>query len=193
MSGLVAGRTLLRPATESRHSRDQALPHLADSRRLSALEQELRQLRAFVVATPGKSAEQGDDEEEEVREDAAMGTAPTDHAESEEDLNEARAEFFAGLSQQLQGEPRDPAWSRVTEPAISELLPARLGAGVEVSEVSCGSTLCRAKVSHAGSARLPGDRIADFMLDRGPLASMSVQLDVREEGSTVLYFERAQL
>lgn len=192
MSGLVAGRTSVRPALESRQARLEARGEATDDRRLSTVEQELKQLRAFVVATSNKGA-QGDDDDEEVAAEDTASAAPDEERESEEGLNEARGQFIAGLSRRMQDEPRDPAWSRAIESAISELLPARLGAGVQVSEVSCSSTLCRAKVSHPSSARLSSDRISDFMLDRGPLASMSVQLDLEEEGSTVLYFERAPL
>jgi hypothetical protein len=73
---------------------------------------------------------------------------------------------------------------------ISRLLPEHLGSGVTVREVSCGSSLCRAKVQHPEAPRLPEDRLADFMLSRGPLGTMQVQLDTREIGTTTLYFMR---
>jgi hypothetical protein len=50
--------------------------------------------------------------------------------------------------------------------------------------------MCRADVIHPGSPRLAEDRVADFMLQRGPLGKMSVQLDLREEGITTLLFVR---
>jgi hypothetical protein len=95
-----------------------------------------------------------------------------------------------GLAARLDSEARDAAFAGQTEPVISRLLSQHLGPDVRVGDVVCGSSMCRASVLHPQSPRLAEDRVTDFMLQRGSLGKMSVQLDLREDGVTTLYFMR---
>jgi hypothetical protein len=196
-SGVFAGRMGMRPAMAgSRPGEDPtAEDHSTASHvhRLEVLEQEVVRLRAeAAVARKGSHAEEAEAEAEGEgdSDDAALDDAPEDPEEADRALAEARAEFFTSLDRRLDAEPEDARWSGDTEPVIWRLLPQYLGTDVRVSSVSCGSTVCRAKVEHPGAPHLPEGRLADFLHQRGPLESMQVQLDVGETEATTLYFMR---
>lgn len=187
MSGVVVGRTsarstmtIVKQAAESTASSD------SSDQRLASLEQEVAKLRAD-LALSRRDAPPRANGEARQRESARNDPAPEDDDRA---LEERRAEFLEGLDDRLATEPLDPRWRADTERSISTLLPQHMGPGIAVSEVSCGSSVCRAKVQHPGSAHLPDARLADFMLQRGPLADMQVNLDTRETGTTTLYFTR---
>lgn len=190
-SGVMVGRTSVRPT--STDAREVASPAKAtDERRFAALEQEVRRLRVEVAAA---SREPPREEAPDRGEDTLTEREPApeevvDPAEAERAAEEARIEFLDGLADRLDTEPRERHFGAETEPAISRLLLQHLGPDVRVSDVACGSSMCRANVIHPRSPRLSEDRLADFMLQRGPLGEMSVQLDLREEGVTTLYFVR---
>lgn len=197
-SGVIAGRLGMRPAMadappEGGSRADSRSAH-SDARRLAVLEQEIVRLRAEVAASgKGAQAEATEAEGDDALDDRAEGTVDdtdTDPEEADRALAQARAAFFTDLDGRLGAEPEDARWSGETEPVIWRLLPQYLGAGVRVSGVSCGSTVCRARVEHPGAPRLPEGRLADFLHQRGPLETMQVQLDVRETEATTLYFMR---
>ncbi len=186
-SGVIVGRTSVRPAPTD--AREVSSPSRAtDDRRLSALEQEVRRLRVTVAAAPREEPSDEGDQTPVEREPAPDETV--DPAEAERAAEVARLEFLDGLSDRLDTEPREPDFGAQTEPVISRLLLQHLGPDVRVSDVACGSSMCRANVIHPRSPRLSEDRLSDFMLQRESLGKMSVQLDLREEGVTTLYFIR---
>lgn len=189
-TGIIVGRTSVRPtAVEVREVA--ATPTVKDDRRLSALEQEVRRLRVTVAASSRPSREAPPDEPDPTASEREPAPEQAvDPAEAERATESARSEFFDGLSDRLEIEARDAAFATQTEPVISRLLQQHLGPEVRVGEVACGSSLCRANVIHPQSPRLAEDRLADFMLQRESLGKMSVQLDLREEGVTTLYFMR---
>lgn len=195
VSGVVAGRVGMRPAmadagrgegpaTEDRNASSQ-------DRRLAVLEREVARLRAEAAAArQGAQTEEREvqPESEEETNDTTTYEANEDPEEAERALAGARAAFLTGLEDRLDSEPEDARFSGEKEPALWRLLPQHLGTNVRVSSVSCGSTMCRARVEHPGTPHLPEGRLADFLHQRGPLESMEVQLDVRETEATTLYF-----
>jgi len=190
MSGVVVGRSSARSTTTIiQHEAEQASSSDSNDRRLTSLEEEVARLRAERLALSRKDAPAKPDEEIAKSEPAPSKPAPE---EDEPALEERRAQFLDDLGDRLATEPLDPRWRAETERAISTLLPQRMGPGITVGDVSCGSSICRAKVQHPQSPHLPDARLADFMLQRGPLASMQVNLDTRETGTTTLYFIREE-
>jgi hypothetical protein len=190
MSGVVVGRSSARSTTTIiKQEADRASSSGSSDRRLEALEQEVARLRADRLALSRQDAPAKPDEQ--VAKGEPAPSKPTSE-DNERALDEARAQFLDGLGDRLATEPLDPRWRAETERAISTLLPQRMGPGITVADVACGSSICRAKVQHAQSPHLPEARLADFMLQRGPLANMQVNLDTRETGATTLYFIREE-
>jgi hypothetical protein len=108
-----------------------------------------------------------------------------------ESTRAARSAALDGLSRRVDSELVDAAWSPQTERTIERVISAQLGPAVSVAEATCGSTICRAKLSHPGSPRISDEAFLHFTLNRASLGSMEIQLDTRAEGSTVLYFLRS--
>ncbi|OQX66720.1 MAG: hypothetical protein B6A08_19075 [Sorangiineae bacterium NIC37A_2] len=186
--GVVVGRAQVRPAVLNPAQEVAPSPGATDDRRIAVLEQELRRLRAEVAAGA----------EERARSEGELAGAPRDvEQETELDPGEqeraaaaGRLEYLDGLSQRVETEPRDARFRAETEPALLRLLPEHLGPDVQLNDVVCAASVCRVTVSHPGSARLSEERLTNFMLGRGALGEMSVQLDVREDGETTFYFLR---
>jgi hypothetical protein len=190
MSGVVVGRSSARSTTTIIKQEAEKAPSSDSSdQRLATLEREVARLRAERIALSRQDAPAKPDEEVAKGEPAPGKPAPE---EDERALEEGRAQFLDDLGDRLATEPLDPRWRAETERAISTLLPQRMGPGITVGDVACGSSICRAKVQHPQSPHLPDARLADFMLQRGPLASMQVNLDTRETGTTTLYFIREE-
>lgn len=188
VSGVAVGRTSVRPAVINAQTDVESTSEEND-RRFSILEGELLRLRAEVAASKREAHVETEDK---VAEPEPLSDEPTDPAEAERRVEEARAQFLDDLGDRVDTEQPDSRWRRDTEPVISKLLPQHLGPEVTLGNVSCGATLCRAEVSHPGSPRLSENRLADFMLQRESLGAMQVQLDIREEGATTFYFVREQ-
>lgn len=194
-SGIFVGRTSVRP-TPTAPPEVERFAKTTDDRRLARMALELRRLRAEVAAVShvasqaASQAEALEEADQKSAEEEPASEEPVALAEEERAAEAARSEFFEGLAERLDSEPWDAAFGAQTEPVISRLLPQHLGSDVLVTDVACGSSICRAKVAHPG-ARLSEDRLADFMLQRESLGEMSVQFDVREEGVTTLYFIRS--
>jgi hypothetical protein len=196
-AGGYVGRTWVRPTAKA--TSDGERSKRADDERIESLEREMRRLREVVAMQAAQAAaheqvvaERMPRGEHEWPDDPAPREPPTP-AEPHEDEGATRAaqrDFWDGLAERAASEPRDARFSNETEPLITQLLSHHLGANVTVSDVACASSICRAKVTHPDSPRLAEARLADFMLQRDSLASMSVQLDLREEGVTMLYFMR---
>lgn len=196
-SGVFAGRMGMRPAlADGRPGEGSATEDQSESshdRRLVVLEQEIVRLRAeAALARKGAQAREGEAEPESEgdSDDATANDAPEDPEEADRALAEARAALFTSLDGRLDTEPEDARFSGEMEPELWRLLPQYLGAGVRVSSVACGSTVCRARVEHPRTPHLPEGRLADFLHQRGSLESMQVQLDVHETEATTLYFLR---
>lgn len=187
-SGVFVGRAEVRPAAPNTAQEVAPSSSAADDRRIAVLEQELRRLRAEVAVGA----------EERARSDGELEGAPRDveqepeldPGETERAAAAGRLDYLDGLSERVEAEPRDARFSAQTEPALLRLLPEHLGADVQLKDVVCGSSVCRVKVSHPGSSRLSEERLTNFMLGRGALGELSVQLDVREDRETTLYFLR---
>lgn len=97
-----------------------------------------------------------------------------------------------GLSRKLDSEAVDPTWSQETEGTIARVISRELGPAVSVAEAKCATTICRAKLSHPGSPRIPDDQLVKFTLHRDSLGTMELQLDTRAEGTTTLYLLRRE-
>ena len=124
---------------------------------------------------------------------ARVGGARVTGAAEELDVAQqraARSAFLDELSHRADSEAADPQWSHETEATITRVISKQLGPAVSVAAVTCGSTICRAQLSHPGSPRIPDDKFIQFTLHRESLGSMEIQLDVRAERSTTLYFVR---
>ncbi len=199
-SGVLVGRTSVGPTMTAAHEVSNNHLGPADEARIAAIERELRRLRVTLAAVsraasqaasmPEARGEAGRDETgqgpiESAPEEGVDPTAADRIAEAE------RTAFLDGLSTQLGAEPRGVDFDAQTVPTISRVLLQHLGPDVQISDVTCGSSICRAKLTHPESPRLAEDRLSDFMLQRDSLAEMSVQFDLRDEGITTLYFIRA--
>ncbi|HKO50607.1 MAG TPA: hypothetical protein VJV79_22945 [Polyangiaceae bacterium] len=196
--GAIGGRAIGSPTPASSAGRDTAPQVVRDSsaidqQRLAALEQQVLMLRADgirqqvpAVGASEPSARQATEEDE------APAPKPADREEAARLAELARLKFLDGLAHQVDTEARDPAWRNQTEPVIAQLLPERLGTGVTVDKISCATSLCRARVSHPGSTHLPSEKVTAFLDKRGPLSSLELQFDTREDGVTTLYFLRPQ-
>jgi hypothetical protein len=118
------------------------------------------------------------------------GAAPSSDEKREAAARQsARIAFWDGLDRRVQTETVDAAWKRETEATIARVIPAYLGSSVSV-EVTCASTICRAKLRHPEWPRIPEDRFVKFTLNRESLGTMEIQLDTRAERTTTLYFVR---
>lgn len=199
-SGVYVGRTWVRPTAQVTSHAERAKNE--DEERIASLEQEMRRLRGMVAMQAARAAAREENSEERVlggtQEPPSEGEAENgaeeriaEPVEDERAMRAAQLDFWDGLAEQVRMEPRDARFSGETEPLITRLLSQHLGSQVNVSEVACASSICRAKVVHSDSPRLSEARLADFMLQRESLASMSVQLDLREDGVTTLYFIRS--
>ncbi len=169
----------------------------ADERRLAALEREIQRLRVAVAVRPASHAEEGQPDKGHLlntqtgsEQSEATPRTPEEIEQAERRAEEARSEFLDGLSDKLATEAFDPSWRVENERTITRLIPERFGSDVTVDEVSCASTLCRARLTHPGSPRLPQDKLAMFFMDRESLGSMGIQLDTRADGVTTMYFVR---
>lgn len=109
---------------------------------------------------------------------------------SPERLRAAFIPAWDELKRRVQAEATDPTWSPQTEATIERVVAAQLAPEVKVSEVRCGSSACRAKLSHPTSPRIPYAKFVNFTLNRESLGAMEIQLDTRDEGVTTLYFLR---
>jgi len=195
----VLGRNSNSPSQQA----DVPSPRSKEGQRLAALEREVRALRAQGVqarrieivrderAGEEDLAEEAQDDEREDEDAREVPALPLDPEAEARLHDEQAATFFADLEQRLDREPVDRAWSGETEPLITQLIPERMGAEVTISEVNCSSTLCRAKLEHPEWPQIPAERFAQFTLNRDALGTMAIQMDGRDEGTTVLYFMRA--
>lgn len=196
-AGIYVGRTSVRPTAKA--TSDAGRSKRADDDRVESLEREMRRLREVVAMQAAAHEQRAEDRrppgEPEWLSDPVPSEPPPTPAVPHEDeaaIRAAQRDFWDGLAERAASEPRDARFSNETEPLITQLLSHHLGANVNVSDVACASSICRAKVTHSDSPRLSEARLADFMLQRDSLASMSVQLDLREEGVTTLYFMRGE-
>lgn len=125
---------------------------------------------------------------------ASADRATTGRAESPpltpEQQRAAFIPVWDALKRRVQAEAPDPNWSPETEASIERVVAAQLAPEVKVSEVRCGSSLCRAKLTHPASPRIPYAKFVRFTLNRESLGEMEIQLDTRDEGVTTLYFLR---
>lgn len=203
-----AGAYVWGRASAPRASERERVLSSEDSRRLAALEREVHRLRAAAAkaSIPSKRDSAGEDtvktSDSAGRRDGAEpggddldGTdarEPLDPEEDERSVREERIAYWDELSHRVNTEPSDPAWRRATEPVISRVIPEQLGPQVSVDEVTCSSSICRAKLTHPEWSRIPSDKFIQFTLNRGSLGAMEIQMDTREEGATVLYFLRTE-
>lgn len=135
--------------------------------------------RAAFELTPGNSAP------------VSGGDAPdAGEALAAAQLGAARIAFLDELERRVESEARDPAWSRETEATLARVIPNQLGPAVTIAEARCGTTICRTRLSHPQSARIPDDEFVRFTLNRESLGTMEIQLDTRADGTTTLYFLR---
>lgn len=172
----------------------------AEGERLAALEREVRKLRVAAARrsdTSGRTApgdrEAGEPQPRTDEAEPAPGSERNlDPGFDEDDVRteQHHLQFLDGLSDRLATEPYDDGWRQDNERALSEKLPTSFGEGVAVSEVSCASSVCRAKLTHTGSGRLPNAKVSEFLMNRGPLGSMEVHFDTRQDGVTKMYFLR---
>ncbi len=168
--------------------------------RFLALERKVQRLRVAEIRQPSVRQASMQAAEQSAADEHAPADEASNRAESEpvnaagaEGLEKAaHREYLDGLSDKLDTEPYDQGWRVETERALSSLMPERFGPGITVDQVSCASTLCRARLEHRGSARLPEDKLMNFLTNRGSLSTMEVHADTDEDGMTTLYFLRAQ-
>lgn len=163
--------------------------------RLVALEREVRRLRAVNVLRPSQPSEMEAADEHSASEAVAEDNTPpepVDLAERDRLAEAARRDFLDRLSDELATEPFDQGWRRDTERVISELLPERFGSEIAVDDISCASSLCRARLTHPGSTRLPENKLMAFLTERESLGGMEIHFDTGDNGVTTLYFLRAE-
>lgn len=192
-----------RSAAERNAQEPQGTSRTPDEQRFATLEREVQRLRVALQASqrdsnadrgaPAAVASTGDGEpQEEDRLDDADERRPREPELAEAELRETRIRFWDAMSDQVDTEEIDPAWRNTTEPVLEQAIP-RLGPQVSIAETSCASTLCRVKLNHPEWPHIPNERFSDFVMNReGPLASMEIRLDIRDEGNTTLYFVREE-
>ena len=113
---------------------------------------------------------------------------PEDDRLSEEEIRANRQKEIATLENELASEPVDPDWAvkmeKITEEAVAEL-----GGDLELEEVTCRKTFCRARLTHPDPTTRSND------IDRLTLTpELSTQLTFYvppdNENATVMYFAR---
>lgn len=194
--GILLGRFIERPAPAGTAPKVVRKQSSTSEQRLAALEREVQSLRVANALRPSQPGEtnSGDDDVdiEAVAETEAHPPESIDLEEADRLAARARRGFLEQLSDKLDTEPFDQAWRQETERLISQLLPERFGPDIAVNNVSCASSLCRARVSHPGSTRLPEDKLMELLSGRKSLGNMEIQFDTRDDGVTTLYFLRPQ-
>lgn len=198
--GIKSLRSAERPAVPA-GSRAEQEPSQTGSARIAELERQVRALQLTSVALAQNRGESGEHAGAERSADAERSTDTearplTDEEERARELSKrerdtaARQELLQSFSERVDTEPLDPEWRQATEANINRLFPERLGAGVELEEVKCASTVCRVALRHPGRDTLPSATWTRFVLDRGELESMAMQIDHKKDGTTTVYLLR---
>jgi hypothetical protein len=162
----------------------------AEAKRLAALEREVRALRATLTPRPLPEDERPQEPSAQVLTSEPAAPKLADPAEAARRGEQHRAEFLDALSRKVDTEPYDPRWRAETERSLLSVLPAQFGPDIAVEEAACAASVCRVRLRHPGSTRLPTDKVSKFLDHRGALANLELQVDAREQGTTTFYFVR---
>jgi hypothetical protein len=122
---------------------------------------------------------------------ASSESSPEAHIDvrpSDEELRADRLKKMATLEKEFEAEPVDADWAKDIEDEVMDAV-ALLDGDLELDDVTCHTTLCRARMTH----RDPGTRHAD--LDRlGFVPALRTQTSTfvppDDENTTVMYFAR---
>lgn len=107
---------------------------------------------------------------------------------SEEEIRANRLKQMATLEQDLEKEPVDSVWAteieKVTEEAVAEL-----NGNLELEEVTCRKTFCRARLIHSNPATRSND-IERLQLNPEFSTQSTIYIPPDNENATVMFFSR---
>lgn len=125
--------------------------------------------------------------EEEAERAAALSDARDAEGVSERARRFMKADV-AALEAELRAEKIDAEWAKKTEQAATRAIAATT-TGMRLDEVTCRSTFCRARVTHA-DASMRGSDVTELLRFPELSVQMLPYVPVEEEETTVLYFAR---
>ena len=156
--------------------------HRADNREQNTLRTAVL-LRALANARDARDDESEDEDDQGMLRDKEEAYRP-----SEEEIAAIRQAEMDTMEKQFEGEPVDRDWAAKTEEAAAAAFDA-LEDNLELEEVICRKTVCRAQMTHHDPNTRRGD--IDRLLSTPALGhQMTSYVLPDDERTTVMYFAR---